>query len=141
MCTWEPAHWCPRCAQDKGVPRVCTSYKDSEPQLCYPVSPSRHGKRPAKVYRLWEQQPDSLFVKCVYCKRVTEEFLMWRDGVSGILGALGSRVNPWSAQWVRDPVPTQPQLRLLLWLRYDPWPGNSICHEAAKKKKEKPMAL
>ena len=65
------------------------------------------------------------------------EFPLWRIGVSGILGALGSRVNPWSAQWVRDPVPTQPQLRLLLWLRYDPWPGNSICQGAAKKEKEK----
>ena len=35
------------------------------------------------------------------------------------------------AQWLKDP--TLPQL----WLRYDPWPRNSICRRVAIKEKEK----
>ena len=44
---------------------------------------------------------------------------------------------PGLAQWVKDPVLLQLQLRSQLWLRSDPWPRNSICHGAAKKKKRK----
>ena len=42
---------------------------------------------------------------------------------------------PSPAQWVKDLV--LPQHRSKLWLRFKPWPGNSISHEAAKKKKKK----
>ena len=38
---------------------------------------------------------------------------------------------PSLAQWVTDPVLPQ------LWLRSDPWPGNSVCLGTAKKKKKK----
>ena len=38
---------------------------------------------------------------------------------------------PGQAQWVKDPVLLQ------LWLGSDPWPGNSICHRVAKKRKKK----
>ena len=37
------------------------------------------------------------------------------------------------AQWVRDPALPQLQLRLKLWPRSDPGPGNSIWHGVAKK--------
>ena len=37
--------------------------------------------------------------------------------------------------WVRDPTLPQLWFRLQLWLGSDPWPGNSIYHGAAKKKK------
>ena len=41
------------------------------------------------------------------------------------------------AQWVKDLVLMQLQLRSQLQLGSDPWPSNSICHRAAKKKKTK----
>ena len=46
---------------------------------------------------------------------------------------------PGLAQWVKDPLLLQLQLQLRSRLRLgsDPWPGNSICHGAAKKKKKK----
>ena len=44
---------------------------------------------------------------------------------------------PSLTQWVKDPALPQLRPRLQLWLRSDPWPGNSICHEAAKKGKKK----
>ena len=37
---------------------------------------------------------------------------------------------PSLAQWIRDPALLQ---LLPLQLRSNPWPGNSICHEAGKK--------
>ena len=40
-------------------------------------------------------------------------------------------------QWVKDLVLPQLRLRSLLQLGSDPWPGNSICHRAAKTEKEK----
>ena len=43
---------------------------------------------------------------------------------------MGLIPNP--AQWVKDPALPKPLLRLQLWLRSEPWPGNSICHGAAK---------
>ena len=44
---------------------------------------------------------------------------------------------PVLAWWVNDPVSLQLQLRLQLQLESDPWPRNSICRRAAKKKKER----
>ena len=40
---------------------------------------------------------------------------------------------PGLAQWVEDPALLQLWCGLQLQLRTDPWPGNSICHRAAKK--------
>ena len=42
---------------------------------------------------------------------------------------------PSLAQWVKVLVLPQLWLKSQLRLRYDPWPRNSICHGAAKKKK------
>ena len=36
------------------------------------------------------------------------------------------------AWWVKDVALLQQQLKLPLWLRSDPWPGNSKCLRAAK---------
>ena len=44
---------------------------------------------------------------------------------------------PGLAQWVKYRVLLQLQLSSRLQLRSDPWPGSSICHRVAKKKKEK----
>lgn len=44
---------------------------------------------------------------------------------------------PSLAQWVRDPVLLQLQLRLWLQLRFDPWPQWSLCCGVAKMKKKK----
>ena len=44
---------------------------------------------------------------------------------------------PGLAQWVKDLVLAQLWHRLQLWLGSDPWPGNFICHGAAKKDKKK----
>ena len=43
---------------------------------------------------------------------------------------------PSPAQWVKDLVLPQLWYRLQLWLRSDPWPGNSIGRKAAKKGKK-----
>ena len=45
--------------------------------------------------------------------------------------------SPCPAQWVKDLVLLQLQLRSQLWLRSDPWPGNSMSLRAAKNKKKK----
>ena len=46
-------------------------------------------------------------------------------------------MNPGLAQWVKDPELLQLHLRSQIQLRFDPWPGHSICRRAAKKKREK----
>ena len=62
---------------------------------------------------------------------------------SSYCGTRGSAVSlvcwdigsiPCPAQWIKDPA--QLWHRLQLWLRSDPWPGNSIYHRAAKKEKK-----
>ena len=45
------------------------------------------------------------------------------------------------AEWVKDPESPQLRLRLQLQLRSDPWPENSMCHGAVKKKKKKKNVL
>ena len=45
------------------------------------------------------------------------------------------------AQRVRDLVLPQLWRRSQLWLRSDPWPGNSICRGAAKKEKRKKIYI
>ena len=44
---------------------------------------------------------------------------------------------PHPTQWVKDPALLQLQLRSQVGLRCDPWPRNSICRGAAKKKGKK----
>ena len=48
---------------------------------------------------------------------------------------------PGPAQWVKDLALLQLQLTLQLQFGPDPWPGNSICHRVAKKKKKKKTPL
>ena len=64
-------------------------------------------------------------------------------------GAVGSMVSlerwpaalvPGPAQWVKDPTFPQLWFRLQLWLGSDPWPGTSMCHGAAKKRKNNQVA-
>ena len=69
-------------------------------------------------------------------KRKQLEFLLWRNRVGGILGALGCGFNPGPVQWVKDLV-----LPLKLQLESEPWPGNSMCRGAAKKEKEERRQL
>ena len=53
------------------------------------------------------------------------------------LGSTGSDSIPGLAQWLKDPVLLQLWLRLSLWLRSHPWPGNSTCQGAAKNETNK----
>ena len=64
------------------------------------------------------------------------EFPLWLNGVNSVLEALEADSIPGPAQWVKDPALPQLWLRLQLWLRSDPWPGNSICLRAAKSEKK-----
>ena len=64
------------------------------------------------------------------------EFLLCCNGINSVLGAWDADSIPGPAQWVKDPALLQPWCRLQLWLGSDPWPGNSICHRAAKKENE-----
>ena len=61
------------------------------------------------------------------------EFPLWRNGIHNLLGALGYRLVPGPAQWVKDPALPKHWLRSQLRLGSDLWPGNSICHRVAKK--------
>ena len=44
---------------------------------------------------------------------------------------------PGPMQWVKGPSMAAAQCRSQLWLGSEPWPGNTICCEVAKKKKKK----
>ena len=44
---------------------------------------------------------------------------------------------PGPAQQIKGLALPQLQVRSELWLGTDPWPGDSICHRAAKKEKQK----
>ena len=54
----------------------------------------------------------------------------------GVLGVLGCRFDLQPAQWVKDPVLLQLQLRSHLWLGSDLWLGHSICHKVAPPPKK-----
>ena len=63
----------------------------------------------------------------------------WRTGIPSVvqrdwksLRSTGMQVRS-LAQWVKDLASPQLRVRLQLWLRSDPWPGNSICCRVAKK--------
>lgn len=43
---------------------------------------------------------------------------------------------PSLAQWFKDPASPQLHSRSLLWLKSDPWPGNSTCNRVAKQKQK-----
>ena len=48
-----------------------------------------------------------------------------------------TRMQVRSPAQLKEPVLPQLQLRSQLWLGFDPWPRNSICHRAASKRGEK----
>ena len=58
------------------------------------------------------------------------EFLLWCNGISSVMGALGS--NPSPAQWVKDLVLQHLCLRML---GSDPWPANNVCQGWENKQK------
>ena len=57
------------------------------------------------------------------------EFHLWCKGIGNFFAAPGCRFNTWPAQWVKGSNITA----AWIWSQ----PGNSICHWAAKKEKEK----
>ena len=61
---------------------------------------------------------------------------MWHKGIGSSWEHwdTGSTLGP--VQWVKDLALPQLWLRSQLQLRSDPWPGNSICHGAARKEKQ-----
>lgn len=52
-----------------------------------------------------------------------QEFPLWRNGIPGVLGALGDRLDPCASQWVEDLSLLPLCLGLQLLPRSDPWPG------------------
>jgi len=66
-----------------------------------------------------------------------------RSSYSGATGSAASLEHwdagliPGLAHWVKDLALLQLCQRSQLWLGSDPWPRNSTCHGAAKKKKIK----
>ena len=66
-----------------------------------------------------------------------KKFLLWHNGIDAISGVLGCRFDPWrgTAQWVKGSSVAVAGHRLLLQLRSDPWPGNSIFLGGQERKK------
>ena len=85
---------------------------------------------------IWRRK-DGLFHK--WCWGKLESY---RSSYCGTMGLAVSWEHwdkgwiPSLAQWVKDLELPQLQVKLQLWLRSDPWPGNSICQRVAKKKKK-----
>ena len=63
------------------------------------------------------------------------EFSLWHNRISGISAA---QVQfPCPAQWVKGSSVATVWCSLQLWLEFDPWPGNCLCHGVAEKKEKK----
>ena len=65
-----------------------------------------------------------------------QEFLLWHNGIGGRLGVLGRRFDPQPGTVGYGSGVAQPHLGWQLWLRSDPWPGNSVCRGVAKQEKK-----
>ena len=59
--------------------------------------------------------------------------VQWVNVLAFLCGIGGS--IPSLSWWVKDLALMQLWCELQLWVRSDPWPENSICHRAAKKRK------
>lgn len=71
-------------------------------------------------------------------EKMSQEFPLWCNGIRGILGALGCRLNPrprHSGSRIRHC--TSCYMGCQLWLESDHWPGDSICLGVPKKRKQK----
>ena len=89
------------------------------------------GQKEALTHQWKHVGRETLFQKYTFL-----ELPLSHNRIGGTLRVLGWRSIPSSAQWVRDPMFSQLQLRLLLQLRSDPWPGSSVCHRAPKNKQK-----
>ena len=65
--------------------------------------------------------------------------VQWNRQHLGSPGNVGVISGP--AQWVKDLVLPQRRLRLRLWLRSDPWPGDPICGGVTKKRKKNASSI
>ena len=66
-------------------------------------------------------------------KPVFQEFPLWCKGTEGVSTVAGTQVRSLALlSGVKDPLLQQLWHMLQLWLRFDPWPGNSMCSEVAK---------
>ena len=83
-------------------------------------------------------------IKCVFFSDIKQsqsfkyvgfkEFPLQLNGMGSILGGWDAGSILSQAQWVKDLLLPQVQLRQL---GSDPWPGNSICGKVAKRKERK----
>ena len=81
-------------------------------------------------YKSWKR-------KQKFCKT---DFLSWHNRTGSVSEHQDTGLIPSLAQWVQDPSLLQLQYRSQLWLGSDPWSGNSMCCEAAKKERKKSFA-
>ena len=103
--------WC-GCGCGVGLSRSSDSAFNLETSICLRCG---HKKKPPNPWS-----------SCYGVMGLEESWKRWDAGLI-----------PGPAQWVKDPALQQLQLKLQLWLRSDPWPGNCICHKVAKKVKNK----
>ena len=61
---------------------------------------------------------------------------LWHNRIGGVLGALGSRLDPQTVRWVKDSALPEQLLRLQLQLRSDPWLSKPIFLGWSEKKKK-----
>ena len=79
----------------------------------------------------------TLKIKANIKQTKTKIFHYGKNGINGISAAPGCRFNPWPRHSGLQDL-ALPQCRFQLWLRVDPWPGNSnlnTCHAVSKKEK------